>query len=205
MLMIKLPITRLWELLKSLYLSDMRQVKIVRQKCFPFQRYNPSSNSSPFIAIIAKCNIRKKPVVVVHMLDMNSLRVIKSVVKNLESQEDEIRSIEFHKAINIWIDRPGKYDNYRFKTYIVSLSMGDFYPTGQTRYDKYITVILSKLELLRRLETFEWMDLKTDKARLESMEQMRKGLKLELKLILDRYPNQFKYCSIPDLTGEKEG
>lgn len=82
------------------------------------------------------------------MLDMNSLRVIKSVVKNLESQEDEIRSIEFHKAINIWIDRPGKYDNYKFKTYIVSLSMDDFYPTGQTRYDKYITVIFSKLALL---------------------------------------------------------
>lgn len=203
--MIKIPITRIWKLFKSLYLKDMRQVKIVRQKCFPFRRYNPSSNSSPFIVIVAKCNIRKKPVVIVHMLDMNSLRVIKSVVKNLESQEDEIRSIEFHKAINIWIDRPGKYDNYKFKTYIVSLSMDDFYPTGQTRYDKYITVIFSKLALLWRLEGFKWMNQKTDKARLESMEQMRKGLELELKLIIDRYPNQFKYCSILDLTGEKGG
>lgn len=191
--MIKIPITFIKNLINRLYLKDIRQVKIVRQKCSPFQRWHPTSNSSPFVAIAAKCTIRKVPVVVVHMLDMNSFRVIKSVVKNLESQEDEIHSIEFHKAINIWIDRPGKYDNYRFKKYIVNLFMDEFYPTGQTRYDKYITVILSKLELLKRLESFEWMNLKTDKARLKSMEQMREGLKLELRLILDRYPNQFKY------------
>lgn len=131
--MIKVPITRILELLKSLYLKDIRQVKIVRQKCFPFQSYNLHSNSSPFLALVAKCNIRKVPAVVIHILDINSFRVIKSVVKNLESQEDEIRSIEFHKAINIWIDRPGKYDNYKFKTYIVNLSMDEFYPTEQTR------------------------------------------------------------------------